>query len=119
MSIRPKTHARAEAKHSQRRAAERYSEHLTKKDIADIGKIVLSPNRENKVFMHQQDDGCSHWLVRFKDTIYRLVFDERTSTPRTFLDMRPVDDMLWRKTHDHNGHPTMGDIARISRLRLK
>jgi hypothetical protein len=119
MSIRPKTHARAEAKHSQRRAQERYDVSLSKDDICQIGKIIMSPNRDNKVFLHQQDDGCSHWLVRYKGDRYRLVFDERTRTTRTFMEMRPIDEKVWRDTHDNAGHPTLGDTARISKLKLR
>lgn len=119
MSIRPKTHARAEAKHSQRRAEERYGADLSKHDISEIGKIVLSPNRDNKVFLHQDEGGSSHWLVRYNDVVYRLVFDERTKTTRTFMEMRPIDDKLWRDTHYSDGRPSLGDIARITKLKIK
>lgn len=119
MSLRPSTHARAEEKHSQRRATERYGISLSRKDIAEIGKIIMSPNRDNKVFLHQQDDGCSHWIVRYNEERYRVVFDERSQTTMTFMEMRPIDEKVWRDTHDGRGKPTLGDVARIVKFKLK
>jgi hypothetical protein len=119
MGNKQKNYRKCEMRHSQDRGIERYGVRLTKKDLDAIAKIVLSPNRNNKVFQHQQDDGSSHWLAMYKDTVYRLVFDERTKTVRTMLDMRPIDHELWRNTHDNEGRPTLGDYARISRLKLK
>ena len=114
-----RTHKKAEIAHSIRRAEERYKTPVSKRDISEIVKILLSPNRDNKVFLHQQDDGCSHWIVRYKDVLYRVVFDERRKTTRTFMEMQPIHEKLWRDTHDNNGHPTLGDIARISKLKIK
>lgn len=119
MTIKPKNYKQHELTHSRERGLERYGIRLTKKDFAAIAKVVLSPNRDNKVFQHQQDDGCSHWLVLYKGTIYRLVFDERTQVVRTILDMRPIDHELWRNTRDNHGKPTLGEAARITRLKLR
>jgi len=123
MTIRPYTtrgnmHFKAEVKHSLRRAEERYGADLSKKDIAEICKIILSPNRDNKVFLHQEDSGCSHWLVRYKDQKYRVIFDERRQVTKTFLEFEPVHEHLWKQTHDKQGHPTLGDIVRIKRMKL-
>jgi hypothetical protein len=112
-------YTKSETKHSLRRAEERYGADLSKRDIAEIVKIIMSPNRNNKVFLHQQDDGCSHWLVRYRDKRYRVVFDEHTRTTRTFLAFEPLHEKLWRDTHDEDGRPTLGDIARIERMKLK
>ena len=92
---------------------------MSREDLAHIGKIVMSPNRDNKVFLHQQDDGSSNWVVMYLGALYRLVFDERTNTVRTFLEMQPIHEHIWRDTHDKAGHPTLGDHARITRLKLK
>ena len=124
MSIRPHTnrgnmHFKAEVKHSMRRAKERYGSDLSKKDISEIVKIILSPNRDNKVFLHQHDDGSSHWLVRYRDKRYIVVFDERRRTTKTFLEFEPVHERIWSQTHDSDGRPTIGDIARIKKLKLK
>lgn len=119
MSIKTNSYRQYELRHSQDRGIERYGVRLTKKDFSAIAKIVLSPNRDNKVFQHQQSDGCSHWLVMYEGTVFRLVFDEITRTVRTILDMRPIDNELWRNTHDSAGKPTLGDVARITRLKLR
>lgn len=119
MSIRQKNYKKYEMNHARDRGVERYGVRFTKKDFDAITKIILSPNRENKLFQHQQCDGASHWLVLYESIVYRLVFDERTKTVRTMLDMRPVDSELWRNTHDSKGHPTLGDMCRIKKLKLK
>lgn len=119
MNIKTTTRVQHEVKHSRERAEERYGLRLSKSDIVEISKIVMSPNRDNKVFMHQQDDGCSHWIVRYRDALYRLVFDERSRTTRTFMEMQPIHEKLWRDTHSNDGKPTLGDVARIKRLKLR
>lgn len=119
MSVKTKNYRKHEAQHSKERVAERYGHELNKRDLDEIVKIILSPNRNNKVFLRQQEDGASHWLVLYDGSVYRLVFDERTHATRTFLEMRPVDHQMWRNTHDRSGNPTLGDVVRISKLKLK
>lgn len=119
MTLKQKNYRKHEIRHSQDRGLERYGVRLGKKDFDAIAKVVLSPNKDNKVFQQQQEDGCSHWLVLYDGTVYRLIFDERTQTVRTMLDMRPIDHELWRNTRDNHGKPTLGEAARITRLKLR
>lgn len=81
------TKKEAERLHAQRRLQERYGIALSGKEYKGVIRCITSSTRTNPTatLIERQSQRVSVWLVPFRDTVLKAVFDVNRSEIITFL----------------------------------